>query len=81
MNYARLVRGETLRIREMEYVVSARTIGSRQPRILFLHILPNMLHSILVLATLDMAFVIIFEASLTFLGSVFSHRRRRGDTC
>jgi ABC-type dipeptide/oligopeptide/nickel transport system permease subunit len=68
VNYARLVRGETLRIREMEYVVSARTIGVDERRILTRHILPNMLHSILVLATLDMAFVIIFEASLTFLG-------------
>lgn len=68
VNYARLVRGETLRIREMEYVVSARSIGLGDGRILTRHILPNMLHSILVLATLDMAFVIIFEASLTFLG-------------
>ncbi|MCA9859902.1 MAG: ABC transporter permease, partial [Thermomicrobiales bacterium] len=68
VNYARLVRGETLRIREMEYVVSARAIGLADQRILTRHILPNMLHSILVLATLDMAFVIIFEASLTFLG-------------
>ncbi|HET9660773.1 MAG TPA: ABC transporter permease [Thermomicrobiales bacterium] len=68
VNYARLVRGETLRIREMEYVVSARAIGLDDRRILTRHILPNMLHSILVLATLDMAFVIIFEASLTFLG-------------
>lgn len=68
VNYARLVRGETLRIREMEYVVSARSIGLDDRRIVSRHILPNMLHSILVLATLDMAFVIIFEASLTFLG-------------
>ncbi|CAN5703511.1 ABC transporter permease [soil metagenome] len=68
VNYARLVRGETLRIREMEYVLSARTIGAGEGRLLTRHVLPNMLHSILVLATLDMAFVIIFEASLTFLG-------------
>ncbi len=68
VNYARLVRGETLRIREMEYVLSAKTIGVDERRLMARHILPNMLHSILVLATLDMAFVIIFEASLTFLG-------------
>jgi len=68
VNYARLVRGETLRIRDMEYVVAARTIGVDERRILIKHILPNVIHSILVLATLDMAFVIIFEASLTFLG-------------
>jgi ABC-type dipeptide/oligopeptide/nickel transport system permease subunit len=68
VNYARLVRGETLRIREMEYVVAARTIGVNERRILMTHILPNVIQSILVLATLDIAFVIIFEASLTFLG-------------
>jgi ABC-type dipeptide/oligopeptide/nickel transport system permease subunit len=68
VNYARLVRGETLRIREMEYVLAARTVGIDERRLLTRHVLPNMLHSILVLATLDMAWVIIFEASLTFLG-------------
>lgn len=68
VNYARLVRGETLRTREMEFVVAARTIGVTERRILVRHILPNIIHSVLVLATLDMAFVIIFEASLTFLG-------------
>jgi ABC-type dipeptide/oligopeptide/nickel transport system permease subunit len=68
VNYARLVRAETLKIRETEYVVAANTIGASQRRILFAHILPNILHSILVLATLDMAFVIVFESSLTFLG-------------
>lgn len=68
VNYARLVRGETLRVRDLEYVVAARTIGVPERRILTTHILPNILNSIVVLATLDMAFVIIFEASLTFLG-------------
>jgi ABC-type dipeptide/oligopeptide/nickel transport system permease subunit len=68
VNYARLVRGETLMVREMEYVVAAETIGVSKTRTLLVHILPNVLPSILVLATLDMAFVIIFESSLTFLG-------------
>ena len=68
VNYARLVRGETLKIRAMEYVTAAETIGVSGSRILFVHILPNVVPSILVLATLDMAFVIIFESSLTFLG-------------
>jgi ABC-type dipeptide/oligopeptide/nickel transport system permease subunit len=68
VNYARLVRGETLTIREMEYVVAAETIGVSKSRTLLVHILPNVLPSILVLATLDIAFVIIFESSLTFLG-------------
>lgn len=68
VNYARLVRGEALTIREMDYVTAAQTIGVSTARILLRHILPNVLPSILVLATLDMAFVIIFESSLTFLG-------------
>jgi ABC-type dipeptide/oligopeptide/nickel transport system permease subunit len=68
VNYARLVRAETLKIRETEYVVAANTIGASPMRVLGVHILPNILHSIIVLATLDMAFVIVFESSLTFLG-------------
>ena len=68
VNYARLVRGETMSIRESEFVLAAETIGVAKTRILLVHILPNVLPSILVLATLDMAFVIIFESSLTFLG-------------
>jgi ABC-type dipeptide/oligopeptide/nickel transport system permease subunit len=68
VNYARLVRGETLKIRSMEYITAAETIGSSRSRVLFVHILPNIVASVLVLATLDIAFVIIFESSLTFLG-------------
>ncbi len=68
VNYARLIRSETLKIRETEYVLAAQTTGLTPARILFSHILPNVLHSILILATLDMAWVIIFESSLTFLG-------------
>jgi ABC-type dipeptide/oligopeptide/nickel transport system permease subunit len=68
VNYARLVRAETLRLRDMEYVIAARTVGVTEQRLIRVHIMPNVFHSILVLATLDLAFVIIFEASLTFLG-------------
>jgi ABC-type dipeptide/oligopeptide/nickel transport system permease subunit len=68
VNYARLVRGEALSVREMEYIVAAETVGVSKTRQLLVHIMPNVLPSILVLATLDMAFVIIFESSLTFLG-------------
>jgi peptide/nickel transport system permease protein len=67
-NYARLVRGETLRVREMEFSLAARATGASDARIILSHVLPNVLPSILILATLDMAFVIIFESSLTFLG-------------
>lgn len=68
VNYARLIRGETLKLREMEYVTAARAIGCSGARTLLTHIMPNLLQSIIVLATLDMAYVIIFESSLTFLG-------------
>jgi ABC-type dipeptide/oligopeptide/nickel transport system permease subunit len=68
VNYARLVRGETLKLRELEFVQAARSIGVSRLVIVRRHILPNVLPSILVLATLDVAFVIIYEASLSFLG-------------
>jgi ABC-type dipeptide/oligopeptide/nickel transport system permease subunit len=68
VNYARLVRGETLKLRELEFVQAARSIGVSRLTIVRRHVLPNVLPSIIVLATLDVAFVIIFEASLSFLG-------------
>jgi ABC-type dipeptide/oligopeptide/nickel transport system permease subunit len=68
VNYARLVRGETLKLRELEFVQAARAIGVPRLTIVRRHILPNVLPGILVLATLDVAFVIIYEASLSFLG-------------
>jgi ABC-type dipeptide/oligopeptide/nickel transport system permease subunit len=68
VNYARLVRGETLKLRELEFVQAARSMGVSRLFIIKNHILPNVLPSILVLATLDVAFVIIYEASLSFLG-------------
>jgi ABC-type dipeptide/oligopeptide/nickel transport system permease subunit len=68
VNYARLVRGETLHLRGLEYIAAARSFGVSTPRIILRHILPAVLPSVLVMATLDMAWVIIFEASLSFLG-------------
>ncbi len=68
VNYARLVRGETLKLRELEFVQAARSIGVSRLTIVRHHVLPNVLPSIMVLATLDVAFVIIYEASLSFLG-------------
>ena len=68
VNYARLVRGETLRLRELEFVQAARSIGVRDAAIIVKHILPNVFPSMVVMATLDVAWVIIFEAALSFLG-------------
>jgi ABC-type dipeptide/oligopeptide/nickel transport system permease subunit len=68
VNYARLVRGEALKIRELEYVQAARAIGVSDFRIILGHVLPNAFPSVIVLGTLDVAWVIIFEAALSFLG-------------
>jgi peptide/nickel transport system permease protein len=66
--YARIVRGQVLALREREFVQSARAVGASARRIMLRHILPNVLTPILVVATLELARVIILEASLSFLG-------------
>lgn len=65
---ARLVRGNVLSIKQMDYVKSAIVLGLSTPRILFMHILPNAIAPILVNATFGIANAIIMEASLSFLG-------------
>lgn len=65
---ARLVRGNVLSIKQMDYVKSAVVLGLSTPRILFVHILPNTIAPILVNATFGIANAIIMEASLSFLG-------------
>jgi peptide/nickel transport system permease protein len=66
--YARLVRGQVLRTRELEFVQAARALGAGTPRILWRHIVPTTIPALLVQATLGMAGAIISEASLSFLG-------------
>jgi peptide/nickel transport system permease protein len=66
--YARVVRAETLSLREREFVLAARAVGVRGPRIVLRHILPNAASSIIVLASLQMSRMMLFEASLSFLG-------------
>ena len=68
VGYARLARAQTLRAREMEYVLSARAAGARSERILVRHLLPNISGPIIVQATVGMAGVILSEAGLSFLG-------------
>jgi peptide/nickel transport system permease protein/oligopeptide transport system permease protein len=65
---ARVVRSETLKLRESEYVEAARIIGVRKARIMARHILPNCLPTIIVLFTLDIPSSILTESSLSFLG-------------
>ncbi|HBY93503.1 MAG TPA: peptide ABC transporter permease [Chloroflexi bacterium] len=67
-SYARVVRGETLSIREREYVLAARVIGSSDLRIAFREILPNTFASIIVLATLNVSSTILAESALSYLG-------------
>lgn len=68
VTYARVVRGEALAIREREYVQAARALGQTDFWILIRHLLPNVRGSIIVLATLNVATVILAESGLSFLG-------------
>jgi len=68
MGVARLVRAETLSIREMDYIMAARCIGCSDARIIFRHILPNAMSPVLVSATLGIAGAILTESALSFLG-------------
>lgn len=68
MGVARLVRAETLTIRERDYVLAARAAGAGSPRIIFKHIMPNAIAPVLVSATLGVAGAILTESSLSFLG-------------
>jgi len=65
---ARLVRGQVLQVKEMDYVLGARSIGAGPLELMFRHIIPNILGPIIVLVTLDFPGDIIAEATLTFLG-------------
>lgn len=66
--YARIVRSAVLTLREREFVQAAQALGSGDARILLRHVLPNALTPWLVVATLDMARVIVIESALSFLG-------------
>ena len=68
MDMARLVRGQTLSLREREFIEAARASGARPLKILFSHILPNALGPIIVQATFGIPSAILFEAFLSFLG-------------
>lgn len=65
---ARMIRGEFLRIRELEFIEAERALGASNSRIIFRHILPNLLSSIIVVSTLTIAYAILLEAAVSFLG-------------
>ena len=66
--YARMVRGEVLSVKQSEFIEAARVAGCRPVRLILLHILPNVLNTIVVMATLNFGMMIIFEGGLSFLG-------------
>lgn len=68
VQYVRVVRAEVLSLREREFVQAARAVGCTVPRIVFRHVLPNIVSSVTVIGTFELARAIIFEAALSFLG-------------
>jgi len=68
VGYARLIRGQVLKVREYDFVQAARALGASDARILFIHILPNSIQPLIVQASLGMAGAVLSEASLSFLG-------------
>ena len=67
--YARLVRGETLAIKERDFIARARVAGASHIRIMARYIFPNVVNSLVVLATLQVGYVILLESTLSFLGA------------
>lgn len=68
VSYARVVRAEVLTLRTREFVAAAQALGGRSFRIIFRHLLPNVLTPVIVIATLEVARMIILESALSFLG-------------
>ena len=67
--FARMVRGEVLQLKNMDYVALARVSGASTPRILFMHLLPGTMNTVIIIATLQVGAVILVEAGLSFLGA------------
>jgi ABC-type dipeptide/oligopeptide/nickel transport system permease subunit len=65
---ARIIRGEVLRVKESEFIEASKSLGASNTRIVFRHIFPNVLHTIIVLTTLMIATAILVEAGVSFLG-------------
>lgn len=67
--YARLIRGEALRLREADFVAQARIIGSSPLRIMVVHIFPNVINPLIIISTMSVGLVILAEAALSYLGA------------
>ena len=68
VGYARLVRGQILKVRELDFVKATRSLGASDSRIILRHLIPNIIQPVLVQASIGMAGAILAEASLSFLG-------------
>jgi peptide/nickel transport system permease protein len=68
VGYARLVRGQILKVKELDFVKAARSLGASDVRIITRHLIPNIIQPVLVQASIGMAGAILAEASLSFLG-------------
>jgi peptide/nickel transport system permease protein len=68
VGYARLARGQVLKVKTLEFVEAARALGASRPRIFVSHILPNIIQPVFIQASIGMAVAILSEASLSFLG-------------
>jgi peptide/nickel transport system permease protein len=66
--YARLIRGEILRVKNEDYVEAAKSVGCSDIRIITRHILPNSIYAVLIVFTLDMGTIVLAAAALSFLG-------------
>lgn len=66
--YARLIRGETLRLRDSDFVAQARIIGASPFRIMLMHVFPNVLNPLIVMMTLAVGMMILIEAGMSYLG-------------
>lgn len=69
VRFARIVRGEVLQIKNMDYVALAKVAGASTPRILAFHIFPGVINTLIVVATLQVGWVILVESTLSFLGA------------
>ena len=67
--FARNTRGEVLQLKTMDYVALAQVAGASTPRILFIHIFPGVVNTLIILATLEVGLVILLESTLSFLGA------------
>jgi peptide/nickel transport system permease protein len=68
VQFARIVRAEVLVLREREFVQAAKALGASVPRVMFRHLLPNVMSSVIVIGSMQVGKMILFEASLSFLG-------------